>query len=163
MSEPFDVCVERAHARESTRPPALIEEHDDRFVIGASTIPNAGRGLFARVALEAGARLEVVGVRVTPESAADQCSHYTDRYKFRVNGTLLIPLGYGAMVNHAIASNVEQVSEGDRVFLRTRRPIAAGEELLLTYGPDAARRLGSERDLERDLRETSVREARTLR
>jgi hypothetical protein len=132
-------------ARAAIRAPMLIEEHDDRFVIETSSIPNAGQGLFARAALEAGARLEVVGVRVTPESAADRCSHYTDRYKFRVNGALLIPLGYAAMVNHAIAAaNVEPLIEGDRLYLRTRRPIAAGEELLLTYGGDAVQRFGSQ-------------------
>lgn len=140
MSQSFDARADCAHAA----PPVLIEEHDDRFAIETSTIPDAGRGLFARVALEAGARLEVVGVRVAPGSAADRCSHYTDRYKFRVNGVLLIPLGYAAMVNHAIAANVEQVADGDRLYLRVRRPIAAGEELLLTYGGDAAARFVSE-------------------
>lgn len=125
------------------RPPVLIEEHDDRFVIDTSTITNAGQGLFARVALEAGARLEVVGVRVTRESVADRCSYYTDRYKFRVNGALLIPLGYAAMVNHAMVANVESVIEGDCLYLQMRRPIAAGEELLLTYGGDATQRFAS--------------------
>ncbi len=47
------------------------------------------------------------------------------------------------MVNHAIAANVESVIEGDCLYLPMRRPIVAGEELLLTYGGDATRRFGS--------------------
>lgn len=123
--------------------PALIEEQDDRFRVDTSTIPEAGQGLFARVALEQGARLEVIGALVARDSPADRCSHYTDAYKFRVNGALLIPLGYAAMVNHALTPNVEKHIEGDRLYLRTLRPIAAGEELLLTYGEDAVRRFPS--------------------
>jgi SET domain-containing protein len=127
-------------ARIAPDPPAMLEERDDRFYVDRSTIPDAGQGLFARVPLARGETLEVIGVLVARESVSDRCSHYTDPYKFRMNGALLIPVGYGAMVNHATEANVEQLVDGDRLYLRALRPIAAGEELLLTYGDDAVRR-----------------------
>ncbi len=127
-------------ARRSSSSPAMLDERDDRFHLGPSTIAGAGHGVFARVALDAGDRLEVIGVLVASDSVSDRCSHFTDRYKFRMNGALLIPVGYGGMVNHAVDANVEQLVDGDRMYLRALRAIAAGEELFLTYGPDAVRR-----------------------
>jgi SET domain-containing protein len=129
-----------AEARIAPDPPALLKEQDDRFYVGTSTIPDAGQGLFARVPLAPGAALEVIGVLVARESVSDRCSHYTDPYKFRMNGALLIPVGYGAMVNHAVEANVEQLVDGGRLYLRALRSIAAGEEILLTYGGDATQR-----------------------
>lgn len=126
--------------RIAANPPAMLDEQDDRFYVDTSTIPDAGHGLFARVPLAPGARLEVIGVLVARESVSDRCSHYADTHKFRMNGALLIPLGFAAMVNHSIAPNVEQLAERDRMYLRVLRPIAAGEELLLTYGEDGVRR-----------------------
>jgi hypothetical protein len=123
------------------RPAVLGSEEDDRFYVQRSNIPDAGDGLFARVPLESGARLAVVGMLVTPLSAADRCTRYADAYKYRINGALLIPLGFAAMVNHAPASNVEQIVEDGCLYLQTRRAIAADEELFLTYGEDAQRRL----------------------
>lgn len=126
-------------------PPAMLDERDDRFFIDTSTIPVAGLGLFARVPLALGARLEVVGVLVASESVSDRCSHYTDLHKFRMKGALLIPLGYGAMANHAAEPNMERIIDGDRLYLRVLRPVAAGEELFLFYGPDALRRMEAHR------------------
>ncbi|MEQ1761001.1 MAG: hypothetical protein ABL986_22065 [Vicinamibacterales bacterium] len=43
-----------------------MNESDARFYVDASSIPGAGRGLFARAALPAGERLEVAGVLGPP-------------------------------------------------------------------------------------------------
>lgn len=115
----------------------LLQESDDRFAVRPSTIAGAGRGVFARVDLPAGAVLEVIGVRVPRETASDECTHFADYHKFRVGDSLLIPVGFGGLVNHSATPNMEKVVEGERVFLRALRPIAAGEELLFRY-PDAA-------------------------
>lgn len=115
----------------------LLEEPDDRFEVRDSTIPGAGRGVFARVDLPAGATLDVVGVRVQRDTIADACTHFADHHKFRVGDCLLIPVGFGGLVNHSVTPNFEKVVEGDRVFLRALRPVAAGEELFFRY-PDAA-------------------------
>jgi len=113
------------------------DETDDRFELRPSTIPGAGLGVFARIDLPAGATLEVIGVLVTANSISDRCTHFADHHKFRVGDKLLIPLGFGGLVNHSLEPNLEKIIEGDRVHFRSLRPIAAGEELFFRY-PDAA-------------------------
>ena len=120
----------------------LLDETDERFEVRPSTVPGAGLGLFARVDLPAGATLEVVGVLVRRESASDHCTHFADTHKFRVGELLLIPVGFGGMVNHSAEPNLEKVIDGERVFLRTLRPVAAGEELFFRYPDSALERFG---------------------
>ena len=115
----------------------FLDETDDRFEVRESTIPGAGLGVFARADLPAGATLEVVGVLVRRESVSDRCTHFADHHKFRVGDMLLIPVGLGGLVNHSAEPNLEKLLDGDRVLLRTLRPVAAGEELFFRY-PDAA-------------------------
>lgn len=124
-----------------TRP--LLDDTDDRFAAGPSTVPGAGLGLFARADLPAGAVLEVVGVLVRRGSAADRCTHFADEHKFRVgDDLLLIPTGFGGVVNHSATPNLERLADGDRVFFRTLRPVAAGEELFFRYPDTALERFG---------------------
>ena len=118
------------------------EETDQRFYIAPSTIDGAGSGLFAKLALRVGDRLEVIGVLVRRESVADRCTHFADTHKFRVGDHLLIPLGYGGMVNHSGTPNLEKAFEGDRIFLQASRDIAADEELFFTYTEYAQERFG---------------------
>jgi hypothetical protein len=122
--------------------PLFLDETDDRFEVRPSTVPGAGRGVFARVALPAGATLDVIGVLVRRESVADRCTHFADHHKFRVGDKLLIPVGLGGLVNHSTEPNLEKLLDGERVFFRTLRPIAAGEELFFRYPDAALERLG---------------------
>jgi uncharacterized protein len=115
----------------------FLDETDDRFEVRGSTTPGAGLGVFARVGLPAGATVEVIGVLVRRESVSDRCTHFADHHKFRVGDKLLIPVGFGGLVNHSAEPNLEKLLDGDRVLLRTLRPVAAGEELFFRY-PDAA-------------------------
>jgi SET domain-containing protein len=117
--------------------PPFLDETDDRFEVRESTIPGAGFGVFARVDLPAGAVIEVVGVLVRRESVSDRCTHFADHHKFRVGDRLLIPVGFGGLVNHSTEPNLEKLLDGDRVLLRTLRAVPAGEELFFRY-PDAA-------------------------
>jgi hypothetical protein len=117
--------------------PILDQPDDPRFAIRESTIPGAGQGLFARVDVPEGTTLDVIGVLVRRESIADRCTHFADCHKFRIGDRLLIPVGYGGLVNHSTSPNLEKVIDGDRVLFRALRPIAAGEELTFRY-PDAA-------------------------
>ena len=94
----------------------IFEEPDDRFYAAPSTIPGAGRGLFARVPLQTGDRLAVVGVRVRRDSAEDHYTSFADEYKFRAGDYLLVPCGVAALANHSAQPNLEKVVEGQAVF-----------------------------------------------
>jgi hypothetical protein len=102
--------------------------------VAASTVTGAGDGLFAKVALAEDERLEVIGVLVRAGSDSDRCTRYADHDKFRVGDQLLIPPGFGSLVNHSKRPNLEKVVEGHTVDLRATRPVRAGEELFFTYG-----------------------------
>ena len=117
-------------------------EKDPRFYIAESTVSGAGKGLFAKAPLVQGERLEVLGVLIAADSVSDQCTHYTDAYKFRVGSKLLIPTGYGAMVNHSADPNLEKIIEGEQVYLKALRPISKGEELLFCYSEYAQTKFG---------------------
>jgi hypothetical protein len=120
----------------------FVEETDDRFELRPSTVPGAGLGVFARIDLPMGSTLEVIGVRVKRERLSDFCTHFADHHKFRVGDQLLIPLGFGGLVNHAPNPNLDKLIEGDRVHFRANRPIAAGEELFFRYPDSALERFG---------------------
>lgn len=115
----------------------LIHENDTRFYIAPATIAGAGNGLFAKVPLARGDRLEVVGALVAVDSVADACTRYTDRYKFRLRDKLLIPMGYGGIANHSDSPNTEKVFEGDKIYLRALRAIEPDEEITYIYGATA--------------------------
>ena len=84
-----------------------------------------------------GERLEVVGPDPCADLVADACTAYADQHKFRVGDLLLIPVGYGGMVNHSRTPNLQKIIEGERVYLQASRTIQPGEELFFTY-PDGA-------------------------
>ncbi len=115
----------------------LVEEAETRVYIAKSSIPRAGKGLFAKTPLAEGDTLEVVGVLVRAGSVEDEATRYADPYKFRAGEHLLIPTGLAAMVNHSTAPNMEKVVEGQRVSLRALRPIAKDDELTFVYGERA--------------------------
>jgi len=117
--------------------PRLFDESDERFELRPSTIPGAGLGLFARTDLPLGTMFEVIGALIRREGDSDRCSHFADHHKFRIGPFLLIPLGFGGMVNHADDPNLEKVFANERLFFRVTRPLRAGEELTFRY-PDAA-------------------------
>lgn len=80
-----------------------VDENDDRFYVKASTIEGAGQGLFAKVDIPKGGFLEVIGVQVRRHATADSCTRFADAYKFLSSDPeyAVIPLGWGALVNHA--------------------------------------------------------------
>ena len=120
----------------------ILDETDERFYAAPSTIPGAGRGLFARVALRAGDRLAVLGVLVPRGSASDRYTGFADEYKFRTGDCLLIPCGVAGMANHSSQPNLNKVVEGEAVFLELVRDVEAGEELCFAYSEYARERFG---------------------
>ncbi len=119
-----------------------MNEDDPRFCLKKSTIQGAGLGVFTLVPLREGDCLEVIGVRVKPESVADRCSPFADRHKFLRADWLIIPLGYAGMVNHSAQPNMVRCEKGDKLFLQALRDIAADEELFHAYNDAALRRMG---------------------
>lgn len=120
----------------------ILDETDDRFYAGPSSIAGAGLGLFARVLLRAGDRLTVVGVLVPRESDADRYTAFADEYKFRAGDYVLIPCGVAALANHSSEPNLVKVVEGHTVFLELLRDAPAGEELCFSYSDFARARYG---------------------
>jgi hypothetical protein len=119
----------------------IQRETDPRFRIGPSRLAGAGLGVFATTPLAAGDQLHVLGVLVPADSVADECTRYADAYKFRVGDHVLVPIGFGGIVNHsAAAPNMEKVRVGQEVYLRALRSIASGEELLYVYSDYARER-----------------------
>ena len=122
--------------------PILLSETDDRFYIAPSNIHLNGKGIFARNPIPIGEGLEVIGVLVPAKSVSDLCTQYADSYKLRCGEYLLIPVGFGGLVNHSTSPNMEKVFEGDKVLLRAIRNIEQDEELSFTYSEFAQEMLG---------------------
>ena len=120
----------------------IIDDTDQRFSIGPSTIPGAGRGLFARTPLGAGDRLAVPGVLLRRGSVSDRCTSFADEYKFRIGDFVLLPCGLAAMVNHSPSPNTIKVVEGEDVFLELIQDVKAGDEICVAYSDYALERWG---------------------
>jgi hypothetical protein len=129
----------------------LVEETDNRFYIGESSLPNAGLGVFAAENIPAGSWLEIIGVQVRRNSVADHCTHYADAYKFEARATgekvdrLVVPMGYGGMVNHAPCRELQNAeirankgstknSAAGQIVYYFIKNIKKGEEILGNYG-----------------------------
>ena len=92
----------------------ISNESDARFYVAKSTIKGAGKGLFAKIAIAKGDKLEVLGVLVPAKSLADRCTTYADAYKFRIGKYLLIPTGLGGIANHCDTPNAKKIIKGSR-------------------------------------------------
>ena len=112
-----------------------------RFAVRSSTIH--GKGVFALVDLAEGDDLLPYAGEVLDWEAAQQ--RYDDAgiaaghtFFFDLGDGRVIDGGYGGnsarWINHGCDPNCEAVFTGDtRLMIRTRRRIAAGEELLIDY------------------------------
>jgi hypothetical protein len=129
-----------------------FHENDDRFYIKDSTIIGAGKGLFARKKILQDDKIMIKGVLVEKDSYADQCTRFSNSYKFAASLTvlpngdidtgnfLIIPLGFSAIVNHIEEETKRNVQitylgnyEVAYVFLRD---VEKDEEILGNYGDD---------------------------
>ncbi len=113
------------------------------FEVRESTIPGAGRGLFARVAVEPGETIgyytgEVVGW----ERLTDQ-SYSKSKYIFAVGrDRFVVARGPRAnhirYINHATEPNAFAVvsTRWKTVRIEAIRPVKPGDEIFLDYGED---------------------------
>jgi len=118
----------------------VVEELDNRFRINESRQSGAGKGLFASKNLNKGDQLDIVGV----VAKARECVKYADGYSFETKtGECWVPLGFGAIVNHATnpaKQNVEYTNDPLPAY-RFMRDIDEGDELLTSYGAGFANTL----------------------
>ena len=127
----------------------LVNETDERFYLGPSTLPNAGEGVFTKVLLKKDDHMEIIGVCVGRESVADACTSYAKAYKFAARAgedftRHVIPMGYAAIVNHGSPEkrNCElreyrgpkKNPNASTMVYKFSRDIAVGEEILGNYG-----------------------------
>jgi hypothetical protein len=137
----------------------VFGEDDDRFYISESKIKGAGKGIFASRKILKNEFLSITGVMVERGSQADNCTYFLNCYKFAANAKRIknlidigkysiIPLGYGALVNHANVQehqNVEIRYVGDDYAKKSPhagkavywfiKDVEKDEEVLGNYGP----------------------------
>lgn len=114
-----------------------INEKDNRFKIKTSSIPNAGKGLFANKDLKANDYLFIHGATIKVGSIEDDCTEYANNYKFTLPNCkeYIVPIGYAALINHSENPNCVLETIGkERLILRFNRNINKDEELFFNYG-----------------------------
>ncbi|SDD79496.1 SET domain-containing protein-lysine N-methyltransferase [Niabella drilacis] len=117
-----------------------------RLFVKTSSLPNAGKGLFTKVAI---AKKEIVteytGDLLTWKEVEDDADN---GYIFHINDEAVIdasrhPKSFGRYANDAaglqrvkgIRNNAEYIEEGTRVYLVAKTDIPAGSEIFVSYGP----------------------------
>jgi uncharacterized protein len=124
---------------------ALLEKH---LRVKRSTLPQAGKGLFTRIAISKGTRIvEYKGRIQTWRQVKHEDGH--NGYLLRINWqTVINALPYtkalGKYANDArglirikgLRNNAEYVVDGKRCFIEATRAIHKGEEILVSYGSE---------------------------
>ena len=102
-----------------------------------------GKGVYAVVDLAEGELvMEYTGELITWNEALKRHPHDpsdpTHTFYFHIDDRHVIDAKFGGnssrWINHSCEPNCEAAVDGRRVFIRTLRPIAAGEELFYDYG-----------------------------
>lgn len=124
---------------------AFLEKH---LYIKRSTLPDAGKGLFTKVAIKKGTRIvEYKGKRTVWKKVKDDEGN--NPYIFYVNRNNVIDSlntkqYHGRYINDArgavkikgLKNNCEYEIDGKRCFVNARKDIPARSELFVSYGPE---------------------------
>lgn len=121
----------------------------DNLEIKQSLIPGAGLGVFTKRAIPKGRHvLEYQGVFETGPETMEETGHGHHAYCYYWNSRVCLNASckntgkHGRYVNDAWKSNKRnnlewtRLEKDRRVFMTAKRRIAAGSELLISYGPD---------------------------
>ena len=121
---------------------------EKNLVIKKSTIPGAGKGLFTKKAIPKGVKITEYKGKVTSWKDADHMNGL-NAYIFYINRNHVIDgskhtKGFARFANDAkgsnngqrLSNNCKYVIRGLRVFLVSRKEIAANEEILAGYGKE---------------------------
>lgn len=120
-------------------------ELPEKIYVADSTLPGAGRGVFAKELIREGECIERCPVIALPDAK--------DRDRLRKTGLVnyyflwgdkrdrtAICLGWGSVYNHSFSPNAryEKVMEDRRMDFFALRDISPGEEILVNYNGDPA-------------------------
>jgi SET domain-containing protein len=110
-----------------------------KIFLGKSTIPNAGRGVFALVAIPNGMVIEQCPVIELPQKQVTTLQHtILVNYNFawgQHDETVAICLGFGSLYNHSYDPNATYIKHSEHEFINfvALRDIARGEEITVNY------------------------------
>lgn len=99
------------------------------------TSPVHGRGIFARKGFRKGETIETV-----PTIKYNKVDEFTDKsvlthYDIHYKDGHALPLGYGALYNHADSHNADwHWDEGGDLVIQANKDIRKGEEVFVNYG-----------------------------
>ncbi len=110
-----------------------------KVFVAPSTIPNGGRGVFARVPISKGEIIETCPAIVITERYLHSSGPVQD-YVFasaREDGSSLLAHGSCGLFNHSDTPNAAfRTTLSDDVIITATRHIAPGKEIFISYGPD---------------------------
>jgi len=116
--------------------------HGTYVYLGKSTIPNAGRGVFAGKAIEEEELIEecpmiVLGKDAVKHLDKTELANYYFEWGKKFDGAA-IALGYGSLYNHSFTPNAyfDQDFKNHVVRVYALKDIAADEEITFNYNGD---------------------------
>jgi SET domain-containing protein len=124
-----------------------METLDAILTVKISTIPNSGKGLFAKKPIAKGSYITEYLGKISTWKDADH-DDGNNPYIYYINRKHVIDAkGSKALAHYAndasgfkkikgLTTNSEYVVEGTRVFIVAKRDIAKGEEIFVGYGKD---------------------------
>jgi SET domain-containing protein len=124
-----------------------METLDSILMVKTSTIPNTGKGLFAKKQISKGSYITEYLGKISTWKDADH-DDGNNAYIYYINRKHVIDAkGSKAFAHYAndasgfkkikgLSNNSEYVVDGKRVFIVAKRDIAKGEEIFVGYGKD---------------------------
>lgn len=107
-----------------------------RFVVSKSTIPGAGKGLFAVTNLPMGTKIPYTGDHLATDSHTDHTYCFRLDEKTCLYATTCLARYVNDTYNTTFHTNMRWRITNDRVYLETTRRIKSGEELFIRYGSE---------------------------
>lgn len=124
---------------------ALLEK---QLIVKKSTLPNAGKGLFTKVAIPKGTRIvEYKGKITTWKDVKDDDGkngyifyvkryHVIDAWKTERHLARYANDAKGLSKIKGITNNCDYVTDGLKAYIESKKNIPAGAEIFVDYGPD---------------------------
>src|SRR3990167_9871506 len=111
-------------------------EPSDKVYISESTIPKAGRGVFAKRNIAKDEIIEICPVIEVPlDDTSNKKGAVLVDYFFYFGDRLAVALGFGSIYNHSYEPNATYIKNlrNNTVEFKTIKNIKAGEEITVNY------------------------------